>query len=206
MNYYKMWGVRKERETGHKGGNNKTMGNKFQWERGDGSHWLVWSEWRLWWVHKAFQCRHCQIQRTSSHHPMHDERLDQQIWTTKAAYPWKWGRSRKRKHNRLHRHFSHESDNRSGLCSIQQRNSGKAQWMTKLTKCKIGDDENTKCLTSNTKLAYAVMAKNSVLERHVYRPFQLVFGVNQIWENLEDPIKMKPEKKRFFPCSFRSSQ
>ena len=45
---------------------------------------------------------------------------------------------------------------------IVERHNG----VLKTTMSKIGDDGKTKCLTSNTKLAYAVMAKNSLLERH----------------------------------------
>ncbi len=57
---------------------------------------------------------------------------------------------------------------------IVERHNG----VSKLTISKIGDDDKTKCVTSNTKLAYAVMATNSLLEKHGHTPFQLAFGVN----------------------------
>ncbi len=51
---------------------------------------------------------------------------------------------------------------------------------------KLGIDSETSDMTANTKLCYALMSKNSILDRYGCTPFQAVFGVNLIWDNFEE--------------------
>ena len=67
----------------------------------------------------------------------------------------------------------------------------------KLTMNKIGDDVKRKCLTSNAKLAYAVMANGKEQSPRKIWLHTVSTGLRQqsICHSIEDPIKLKLEKK-----------
>ena len=57
-------------------------------------------------------------------------------------------------------------------------------------------DNKTKSLTAITKLSYAIKANNRLLDKRGFTPFQLLFGVNMMWDNVEElymPITKQKE-------------